>query len=141
MRGAASLHNTNTTNISHCESGTFTGIRRDGCSLCFPLPFHFLVAHWPDVIADLILPASSCTKTMSTDSDASEGGWSLCPPASSDASLQYVYYLSRYGPTQLIQLGLKDPVTDISAKPFENVKRIVFFIPGELCRCGDVFSV
>ena len=69
---------------------------------------------------------------MSTDSEASEGSWTLCPPTELDVTSQYVYYLSRYGPTQLIQFGLKDPVTDISAKPFDNVKQVIFFIPGEL---------
>lgn len=69
---------------------------------------------------------------MSTESDPSDGGWTLCPPKELDNTSQYVYYLSRYGPTQLIQFGFKHPVTDVSANPFNDVKRVIFFIPGQL---------
>jgi hypothetical protein len=70
---------------------------------------------------------------MSSGSDVSEDGWTMCRKDESGNSVsQYVFFLSRYGPTQLIQFGFDKPVTDVSADPFRDVKRIIFFIPGKL---------
>ena len=66
---------------------------------------------------------------MSTTGD-SDGSWTVCG-ASSDRYGQYVYYVSRYGPTQVLQFGLQKPVTDVGSEPLRHVRRIIFFIPGE----------
>jgi hypothetical protein len=46
------------------------------------------------------------------------------------ASSQDIFFMTRFGPTQLIQFGLKDLATSRHLKPFESVTRIIFVVPG-----------
>lgn len=70
---------------------------------------------------------------MSSHGESTDGEWSVCPPHPRDVDVsgpRYVYYMSRYGPTQVIQFGFKEAVTDVSTQPFDGIKRVLFFVPG-----------
>jgi len=39
-------------------------------------------------------------------------------------------FVNKYGPSTLLQIGLRDVATCVSTKPFEGIKQVIFLVPG-----------